>query len=194
VTDPGGNQTPTTTWQFTVYGAGGLDSDGDGIPDELERALGLDPDIGDSNGNGIPDGQEDLDGDGVPNAIEVVLLTDLRSTDSDADGVPDALEDQDGDNLPDWREVVAGTSIFDHDTDDDTFTDNDELLGLSDPLDSTSVPLRSASSSTTTANRAPPGYSLGVELVDVTVKNEAAPEATTGQTQAAPTSVQNDAP
>lgn len=193
-TDPGGNQTPTTTWQFTVYGAGGLDSDGDGIPDELERVLGLDPDVSDSNGNGVPDGQEDLDGDGVPNAIEVVLLTDLRSTDSDADGVPDALEDQDGDRLPDWREVVAGTSIFDHDTDDDTFTDNDELLGLSDPLDSTSVPLRSASSATTTANRAPPGYSLGVELVDVTVKNAAAPEATTGQTQSAPTSVQNDAP
>lgn len=40
-------------------GATRQDSDGDGISDEREEALGLDPDDPDSDGDGIPDGEDD---------------------------------------------------------------------------------------------------------------------------------------
>lgn len=213
VRDRAGLPAPPRSWSFTVYGGAGDDRDGDGLPDELETALGLDPTRADSDGDGVVDGQEDADSDGVPNVVEVILLTDLRTTDSDADGIADALEDRDGDRLADWREVVAGTSLFSHDSDADGFTDNDELQRGSDPLDAGRVPLRSAISAVTARNEAapghalgsdlvrvtvrndaPPGYSLGVELVRVAVKNEAAPEATTGSTAAPPTSVKNESP
>ena len=211
--DVAGNETAPATWSFTVYGTGGADRDGDGVPDEVEALLGLDPDLADSDGDGILDGQEDFDGDGVPNAVEVALQTDLRSTDSDADGVPDALEDQDADLLPDWQEIVRATDPFHHDTDRDGFTDNDEVRLGSDPLDPRSTPLRAWTSPAVVRNQAVPGYSIGVEqvqaaitnranpahalgneLVGAAVRNEAAPEATTGQTAAPPTSVQNQPP
>lgn len=200
--DPAGNQVALTTWEFTVFGVGGADTDGDGLPDELEAALGLDPTKLDTNNNGIPDGQEDFDQDGVPNAVEVALGLDLRSADSDANGIPDALEDRDGDRLPDWREVLASTNVFHHDTDGDTFTDNDEVLAGSNPLDPTSVPLRAWVSATvsgnaaapafqlgrellglTSRNRAHPGFALGEEELDVTVRNDASPAYKLGEEQ-----------
>ncbi len=50
----------------------GVDSDGDGLTDAEEAALGLDPHKVDTDGDGVPDGQEDEDGDGIPNAEEVI--------------------------------------------------------------------------------------------------------------------------
>lgn len=41
-----------------------LDDDNDGIPDDVESDSGLDPNRADSNGNGIPDADEDPDHDG----------------------------------------------------------------------------------------------------------------------------------
>jgi hypothetical protein len=38
------------------------DSDGDGISDERERNLGLDPDSSDTDGDGVPDGEENRGG------------------------------------------------------------------------------------------------------------------------------------
>jgi hypothetical protein len=74
VTDEAGNALPKTTWRFVVYGSGAeADQDGDGIADELEVLLGLDPNNRDSDGNGIPDGDEDQDQDGVKNSVEVAL-------------------------------------------------------------------------------------------------------------------------
>lgn len=47
------------------------DSDGDGLPDAVENALGLgDPFNADSDGDGVSDGAEDDDGDGIPNQYE----------------------------------------------------------------------------------------------------------------------------
>jgi hypothetical protein len=44
----------------------GADSDGDGLSDRKEATMGLDPNIPDTDGDGIPDGLDDADGDGVP--------------------------------------------------------------------------------------------------------------------------------
>lgn len=45
---------------------GALDTDGDGLPDRRESALGLDPNNPDTDGDGIQDGEDDADGDGLP--------------------------------------------------------------------------------------------------------------------------------
>jgi|GEM_PF-1185372 len=72
-----------------------VDSDGDGILDRDEIALGLDPQNDDTDGDGINDGQEvgpdinnpiDTDGDGIIDALESNIL------DSDNDGVVDQLD------------------------------------------------------------------------------------------------------
>lgn len=46
------------------------DADGDGLPDALEPALGLDPTKPDTNGDGVWDGDEDFNGSGRSNAAE----------------------------------------------------------------------------------------------------------------------------
>ncbi len=48
-----------------------VDTDGDGMADAAEAALGLDPSAGDQDGDGIPDGLNDWDGDGTNNQTEV---------------------------------------------------------------------------------------------------------------------------
>ncbi|MFO7735427.1 MAG: hypothetical protein R6W70_04340, partial [bacterium] len=100
------------------------DSDGDGIPDEIEAPNGVPVDTDedgvpdfldtDSDGDGIPDRHEcselpcrDTDGDGVP---------DYRDTDSDGDGILDKVEcpnfdsedgcvDTDSDGTPDYLDT-----------------------------------------------------------------------------------------
>lgn len=68
--------------------SGEPDSDGDGLPDLMERRLGTDPLNADSDNDGLPDGAEpnfnvDHDLDGLINALD---------PDSDDDGLPDGLE------------------------------------------------------------------------------------------------------
>lgn len=58
------------------------DADCDGIPDEIEAQIGLDP-------KDPRDGDDDADGDGVPTAVEVRLGGDPSSPDSDGDGTDD---------------------------------------------------------------------------------------------------------
>jgi hypothetical protein len=75
------------------------DTDGDGVPDDVD----VDPDDPDDDGDGIPtaaEGTGDLDGDGVPNYAD---------PDSDGDGLDDAVErgtDLDCDGLSDVIDAV----------------------------------------------------------------------------------------
>jgi len=61
-------------------------------PADQERASNFDPLDSDTNGDGIPDGQNDDDGDGLTNAEEAALGTKLDVIDSDTDGVSDLLD------------------------------------------------------------------------------------------------------
>ena len=106
-----------------------VDTDEDGVPDDVERANGLDPEDPDSDGDGIDDGAEfgdrtggnprDTDSDDIPDALD---------RDSDGDTITDADEsgdtnlatppvDTDDDGTPDYLDL---------DTDSDTRPDADE--------------------------------------------------------------------
>lgn len=68
-----------------------VDSDGDGIPDDIEASLGMDS-------HNPVDAQEDFDRDALTNLREFQLGTGLRTFDTDGDGIGDGLEVQTGSN------------------------------------------------------------------------------------------------
>ncbi|RMH52594.1 MAG: hypothetical protein D6685_16330, partial [Bacteroidetes bacterium] len=117
------------------------DSDGDGLTDPQEIALGTDPNNPDTDGDGLSDGFEvsnsgtdptlaDTDGDGLDDGTEVnVQATDPNSADTDGDG------------LSDGEEVLTYSTLpLNPDTDGDGAGDGDEVAAGSDPLDSNSTP------------------------------------------------------
>ncbi|CAD5243189.1 transglutaminase-like domain-containing protein [Thermococcus camini] len=131
--------------------------DGDGIPDAEEAQYGTDPNLRDSDGDGLDDGvevnvyntspaMEDTDGDGLGDGDEVYIYgTDPRSNDTDGDGLDDGDEvlsyltdplsnDTDRDGLPDYNEVLLlNTSPTLADTDGDGLFDPVELSNGTDP-------------------------------------------------------------
>ncbi|MEX1033829.1 MAG: DUF4347 domain-containing protein [Cellvibrionaceae bacterium] len=72
--DAGGNNNIAATSFSIDYDDPNLDSDGDGIPDNVELANGLDP-------NDPSDADQDADGDGVSNLDEYIADTDLLADD-----------------------------------------------------------------------------------------------------------------
>jgi len=116
------------------------DEDQDGLPDELEPLLGLDPTKADTNGNGVLDGMEDFDRDGLVNAAEVLFGLDPRNPDTNGNGIQDGAEDTDGDGLNNAREFLAGTRHDVADTDGDGWNDEAEVTAGSDPLNPASRP------------------------------------------------------
>lgn len=107
------------------------DTDGDGIPDDVELDLGLDP-------TNPVDALEDTDNDDLTNREELVDFgTDPRQPDTD------------GDTLVDGEEVFAGedgfvTSPVLPDTDGDGLRDALEIATASDPTDPASFNLAAA--------------------------------------------------
>ena len=126
------------SWFFRVLDR--PDRDLDGVPDDVEAALGTDPDSPDSNGNGVLDGDEDSDGDGLSNRWEIAFGLDPTRADTDGNGVNDGEEDPDQDSLSNRREQLAGTLPLNPDTDGDGWSDEAEVTGGSNPLVAASTP------------------------------------------------------
>lgn len=106
-----------------------IDSDADGLSDELEDKVGTDP------------GFQDTDEDGFSDLLEHRLSLSgsdpLDPTDADCLADIDRL-DNDGDGLRDCEERFFGTNVGAYDTDNDGFGDGIEVLaGLNPGLDDT---------------------------------------------------------
>jgi len=105
-----------------------VDSDGDGIPDEVEKGNNANGVPVDTDGDGTPDYLDlDSDNDGIPDSSESGVDP-THLVDTDGDGTPDYLDlDSDQDGIPDVTE--AGGTDTDGDGIIDGFTDanNDGL-------------------------------------------------------------------
>ena len=100
------------------------DTDSDGLSDYIEKVvLGLDPLLKDTDGNGVDDGDEDGDNDGLSNIKEIELGTNLLLDDSDDDGLKDGEEVH-----------TYGTSPITLDTDEDGVFDGKEVELGTNPL------------------------------------------------------------
>ncbi len=146
------------------------DTDSDALPDKWEIDHGLSPtsSLGDNGKSGDPDGDtlsnydeylngsdpqvQDTDGDGIRDDVEVRTYgTDPASADTDGDGLTDGEElfsygsdpndaDSDDDGLNDYDEVVGGSDPNVADSDGDGFTDGFENQVGTDPQDDLDVP------------------------------------------------------
>jgi serine protease AprX len=99
------------------------DDDNDGLADVDEPGLGTDPFLADTDGDGLPDGEEDNDSDGFNNLEEILAGSDPLEPDSipgsasgdvDANGVVDirdllrAYRILFGEVVPDTNEILRG--------------------------------------------------------------------------------------
>jgi len=108
-----------------------VDTDGDGIPDDIELFNGLDP-------NNAIDALEDPDQDGLTNKEELIDFgTDPQNPDTDGDGIKDGEEVNLGANG-----FVTNPLLVD--TDGDGIQDGLEVQTGSDPTDNTSFNLAQA--------------------------------------------------
>jgi len=159
-----GTATPVAaTEQVTLsqfVAVGGPDADHDGLTDELERRLGLDPLRTDTDGDNLDDGVEvvtthtdarraDTDGDRLDDAFELARGLDPNAPDTDADGhldgsFADNQADTDVDGLDDDLEQVLGLDPNLADSDADGFTDGLEAGAHSSPLDPLLTPMSPA--------------------------------------------------
>jgi len=82
--------------EFSVVGTGvdDADTDGDGLPDVVEDALGdcADATLTDTDGDGVTDDLEDCDDDTLTNGREVEVGTNPALPDTDGDGILDPME------------------------------------------------------------------------------------------------------
>lgn len=139
----------------TVQVALSADTDGDGIADDLELTLGLDP-------NDVADGYEDLDLDGVSNRDEAAAGSDLRDTDSDDDTLLDGEE---------LRPGADGyiTNPRAADTDSDGVRDALEISTGSDPTDASSVNFAQA---LTTIAVSPSRFTISITTLSANVSQQ----------------------
>lgn len=158
-------------FELVVEGTAPGDTDNDGMPDDWERANGLNVGVNDAATDLDADGlenleefeastkpnQADTDGDGLTDGFEVkTSLTAPLVADTDGDGLNDGVEvnthqtnprvaDTDADGLDDGAEVTThGTKPLLKDTDADGFSDGLEVAQATDPKNPASYPSNAA--------------------------------------------------
>jgi len=107
---------PALTEWLNLLTGNDIDSDSDGLSDDIEKMLESDPNNDDTDGDGLKDGYEFKH-----------LTTELTLIDSDSNGISDYDEDYDEDGLTNGEEQVLGTLPGDDDTDADGISDGDEV-------------------------------------------------------------------
>jgi gliding motility-associated-like protein len=129
--------------------AGTIDTDGDGIPDAVEKGNGTTPQ--DTDGDGIPNYLDlDSDNDGILDAYEnnvcvpSVVLCDIDSDgipnymdlDSDNDGIPDVIESNGKDDNGDGKaDGVSNSKGIPSSANNGNTPPNTDSLGYTDPYD-----------------------------------------------------------
>ena len=140
VTGPEGSDTKSEIDLIWVF----LDSDNDGLPDEVEENTCTDPNNPDTDDDGISDGVEDDNHNGLVDTDE----TDPCKEDTDGDGmfdgweisnglnplISDATVDVDGDTLSNVGEFTNNTDPNNPDTDGDKMLDGWEVVNSLNPL------------------------------------------------------------
>ncbi|RJP43619.1 MAG: PKD domain-containing protein [Desulfobacteraceae bacterium] len=131
--------TPVLTVQLS--GDGIIDTDGDGIPDDIENASCTNPYDADTDDDGIPDGVEDANQNGIVDAGE----TDPCNPDTDGDGIQDGTElgytlddigpDTDTDIFQPDLDPASQTDPLEADTDGDGYIDGDEDINHNGRVD-----------------------------------------------------------
>ena len=129
----GNRSTERLEWSFRAME--GVDTDGDGMSDDFERANGFNPLLDDASG--------DPDQDGANNLAEFILGTHPRNARSFDPDILDGKLDRDGDTLTDVQEVFLGTNPLAADSDGDGWNDEAELATGSNPLDRREIPILS---------------------------------------------------
>ncbi len=101
--------------------------------------MGLNPNLVDTNGDGISDGDEDSDQDGLQNTKELEIGTLIYDLDTDEDGLEDGeelntyhtdplCEDTDGDGLGDGDEIILDMNPLKKDSNDNGIMDDKEFI------------------------------------------------------------------
>ena len=138
------------------------DTDGDGLSDLEEKARGTDPENIDTDGDGVDDFKDafplnpnfttdtdedgiadaidpDDDNDGVPDEVDAFPLDPKENLDTDGDGIGNNKDtDDDGDGYSDLDEYVSGTDPLNaadnpQDADQDGISDTKEAMLGTDP-------------------------------------------------------------
>ncbi len=102
------------------------DTDGDGIPDQLEVINGTDV----FNANApTTNGDTDTDSDGLPDALEILIASEGGASN------PDLSTDTDGDLAPDFVEVIYGSNPNDIDDPVSSGNNDSDADNISDALE-----------------------------------------------------------
>jgi cell wall-associated NlpC family hydrolase len=137
-----------------THPASSPDSDHDGLTDEFEKLAGTNPQVADTDGDGLSDGYEatsshtdpltsDTDGDGISDPSELAAGTDagrlpgtagVVGSGPFAENVRNGVQDADADGLSDRTEKLVGTNANAADTDGDGLSDSTEAALGTNPL------------------------------------------------------------
>lgn len=126
------------TAKFSSSSAPSLDSDSDGIADDVEKKLGSNPQKADSDGDGFSDGVAlslgyNPNGKGVLSKNDLSLVDIPQLEDSEGNSV---IVDSDNDGISDKDEIIFGIDPFNSDSDGDGFSDGEEIIKGFNPLES----------------------------------------------------------